>query len=221
MFSSVLASPNSSLLISWRSLNPFPRDLKEDYHSIKDDTPLVSVYTTRNVIVREMLIADDLLNDAIRDTQAYKDYKKEFVRVNVPTIQPQPVESTQGTNGIPRATRTPNPTDVKPFTTSPPPPSDDRERDEIYEATQLSLVLKEDVERIVEGEDEESDVIKFFDSVFVVEEDSGDRLEPESQKENPEKIDDDDDDVDEKKDDKKDDDDDYHDSCINQNSKVG
>ncbi|GKC43701.1 hypothetical protein Tco_1061423 [Tanacetum coccineum] len=43
--------------------------LEEDYHSIKDDIPLVSVYTTRNVTVKGMLIPDDLLIDAIRETQ--------------------------------------------------------------------------------------------------------------------------------------------------------
>ncbi|GJV50041.1 hypothetical protein Tco_1440253 [Tanacetum coccineum] len=63
--------------------------------------------------------------------------------------------------------------------------------------------------------------LAYKDYKGVCKEDSGDRLEPESQKENPEKIDDDDDDVDEKKDNKKDDDDDDdHDSCINQNSKI-
>nr|GEX66681.1 hypothetical protein [Tanacetum cinerariifolium] len=71
-------------------------------------------------------------------------------------------------------------------------------------------LLKEDVENIIVGEDEESDGTEFVDSVFLDEEYSGDRLEPESHKENLEKIDDDDDDdVDEKKDNKKDDDDDH------------
>ncbi|GJY59584.1 retrotransposon protein, putative, ty1-copia subclass [Tanacetum coccineum] len=150
------------------------RKLEEEYHSIKDDTPLVSVYTTGNVTVRGMLIPDGLLTDVIR------------------------VESTQETNRTPRATRTPNPADVvqkkkgkqsvgetslpkpslkerirqqKPSTTIPS-PSDDKEHDEIHEATQLSLalhktseaakeqenvatvekkILEEDVEKIIEG----------------------------------------------------------------------
>ena len=33
-----------------------PKRLEEDYHSIKDDVSLVSVYTTGNVLVRGMLI---------------------------------------------------------------------------------------------------------------------------------------------------------------------
>ncbi|GJU73971.1 hypothetical protein Tco_1265376 [Tanacetum coccineum] len=108
-----------------------PKRLEEDYHIIKDDTPLVSVYTTRELTVRGMLTSNDLLTDAIRDTQAYKDYVEKFERVDVP----------------------------------------------------------------------------FVDTVLLIDDDFGDRLEPESHKENPEKNDD----GDEKKDDKKDDDDDNDD----------
>ncbi|GJW05720.1 hypothetical protein Tco_1568143 [Tanacetum coccineum] len=57
--------------------------LEEDYHSIKDHISL-----------------------------AYKDYEEKFEGVDVPTIQPNPVESTQGTNRTPKATRKPNPADV-------------------------------------------------------------------------------------------------------------
>ncbi|GJW79595.1 retrovirus-related pol polyprotein from transposon TNT 1-94 [Tanacetum coccineum] len=89
-----------------------PQRLKKDYHSIKDDVPLVSMYTTRNVTVKGMLIPDNLLTDNIR------------------------------------------------------------------------------VEKIVEGEDEESYAREFADSVFLDEEDSGTRLEPGSHKENPKEIDD-------------------------------
>ncbi|GJT66172.1 zf-CCHC domain-containing protein [Tanacetum coccineum] len=54
--------------------------LEENYHSVKDDIPL-----------------------------EYKEYEKDFFRVDVATIQPQPVKSTQGTNRTPSATRTPTP----------------------------------------------------------------------------------------------------------------
>ncbi|GJS78288.1 retrovirus-related pol polyprotein from transposon TNT 1-94 [Tanacetum coccineum] len=188
-----------------QQFDSIPKRLEEDCHSIKDDVSLES-----------------------------KDYAKEFVRVDVLMIQPQPVESTQGTNMTPRATRTPNlAEDVQHVSTTIPPPSDDQERDEIVEATLLSLSLHkttkiaeeqenvaavekkhldEDVEKIVEGEDEESYASKFADFVFLDEEDSGTRLEPESHKENPEIVDDDDDDEEEKKDDKKDDDNDDDDN---------
>ncbi|GKE19219.1 hypothetical protein Tco_1426796, partial [Tanacetum coccineum] len=63
-------------------------------------------------------------------------------------------------------------------------------------------ILEDDVEKLVEGE-EESDGTEFADTVLFSNEDSGDRIEPESHKENPKKND-----VDKKKDDKKDDNDD-------------
>ncbi|GJV79151.1 hypothetical protein Tco_1515021, partial [Tanacetum coccineum] len=63
--------------------------IEEAYHSIKDDIPLVSVYTTGNVLVRGKLIPD-----------AFKG--------NVLMNQPQPVVSTQGTHrSTPRAHKTP------------------------------------------------------------------------------------------------------------------
>ncbi|GKD76368.1 hypothetical protein Tco_1338989, partial [Tanacetum coccineum] len=102
------------------------------------------------------------------------------IGVDVPTIQPQLIESTQGANRTPRATRTPDPEDVE-----------------------------EDVEKIVEGEDEEFYASEFADYVFLNdEEDSGTRLEPESHKKNPKIVNDDEE---EKKDDKKDDDNDNDD----------
>ncbi|GJZ91270.1 retrovirus-related pol polyprotein from transposon TNT 1-94 [Tanacetum coccineum] len=47
--------------------------LEEDYHSIKDDISLVSVYTTGNVQVRWMLISDAFLTEEIRTTDDYKE----------------------------------------------------------------------------------------------------------------------------------------------------
>ncbi|GKA83823.1 hypothetical protein Tco_0805418 [Tanacetum coccineum] len=42
-----------------------PQRIKEDYHYIKDDISLVSVYTTGNVLVRRMLIPDEFLTEEI------------------------------------------------------------------------------------------------------------------------------------------------------------
>ncbi|GJZ75177.1 hypothetical protein Tco_0639642 [Tanacetum coccineum] len=188
-------------------LTPFHR-LEEDYHYIKYDVPLVSVYTTRNVTIKGILILDDLLADDIRETQEYKDYAKEFVRVDVPTIQPQLIESTQGANRTPRATRTSNLVhDVKPNSSTPIPPlSDDRKRDEIHKATQLSPALL----KTAKLAEEQENVAAFIDFVFLDEDDSGTSIEPESHKENPKEVDDDDEEE-EKKDDKKNDDDDDND----------
>ncbi|GJW05719.1 hypothetical protein Tco_1568142 [Tanacetum coccineum] len=49
------------------------------------------------------------------------------------------------------------------------------------------------MKNIVEGEEEESDGTEFFDSVFLDEEDSYDRIKPESHKDKPNEINDDDD----------------------------
>ncbi|GJY53658.1 retrovirus-related pol polyprotein from transposon TNT 1-94 [Tanacetum coccineum] len=86
-------------LLWWDFLNYVQQKkdrLKEEYHSIKDDILFVSVYTTRNVIVRGMLIPKDFITDEIRATKDYKEYARVFFGVEVPTIQPQPVVCTQG-----------------------------------------------------------------------------------------------------------------------------
>ncbi|GKD26232.1 hypothetical protein Tco_1232446 [Tanacetum coccineum] len=84
----------------------------------------------------------------------------------------------------------------KPISTTIPPPSDDHERDDIAKATLLSFalnktakiveeqenigrvkekILEEDVEKIVEGDDEESYASEFADSVFLDEEDTDEK----------------------------------------------
>nr|GEV37792.1 hypothetical protein [Tanacetum cinerariifolium] len=117
--------------------------------------------------MKGMLIPNNLITDEIRDTQEYKDYVEEYGGVEVLMIQPQLVESTQGT--------------------------DDQERNDIHEITQLSLrytkeqenvvavekkLLEEDVEKLVEGDDEETYASEFATSVFLDEEDSNTRIEP-------------------------------------------
>ncbi|GJU01074.1 hypothetical protein Tco_1111412 [Tanacetum coccineum] len=52
----------------------------KDYHSIKDDIPLVSMYTTGNVTVRGMLILDAFLTDEIHATDDYKEYETVFIK---------------------------------------------------------------------------------------------------------------------------------------------
>ncbi|GJY97198.1 hypothetical protein Tco_0514108 [Tanacetum coccineum] len=188
-----------------KKFDSIPLRLEEDYHSIKDDIPLVSVYTMRNVTVRGMLILDKFIIDDIHATKEYKEYMNVFVRVDVPTIQPPPVVSTQGTHrNTPSALRSPTLTiDIiqkkkrkqivgeistprkslkvtikqkKPSTTLVPPPGDDQERDDMAEATLLSLTLhktalaaearenivkvqekleREEIEKMVECEDDE------------------------------------------------------------------
>ncbi|GJU57928.1 hypothetical protein Tco_1235694 [Tanacetum coccineum] len=68
-----------------------PQRVYEDYHSIKDDTPLVSVYTNGNVLVRGMLIPDVFLTEEIRATNDFIEYKTVFVGVDVSMNQLQPM----------------------------------------------------------------------------------------------------------------------------------
>ncbi|GJT51994.1 hypothetical protein Tco_0978151 [Tanacetum coccineum] len=147
-----------------KKYSSIPQRLEEHYHSIRDDIPLVSVYSTGNVIVRGMLIPDAFITDEIRATDDCKEYEMMFVGVVVPMIQPQSVVSTQGTHRTtPSAHRSPTISivtpqkrkrkqvvgeisspkpslkirvkQIKPSTTPIPPPSNDKERDEIAEAT--------------------------------------------------------------------------------------
>ncbi|GKE27006.1 hypothetical protein Tco_1442390 [Tanacetum coccineum] len=152
-----------------------PQRLEEDYHSIKDDISLVS-YSTGNVTVRRMLISDEFITDDIRATEEYMKVffrKKKRKQVVGETISP--IKSLKVT--IKKK---------KPGTTPIPPPSDDRERDEIVEATLLSLTMHktalaaeaqenvvkvqeklEEIENMVEGKkDEKSYASEFADLVF-------------------------------------------------------
>ncbi|GJS68649.1 hypothetical protein Tco_0683214 [Tanacetum coccineum] len=111
------------------------------------------------------------------------------------------------------------------------PLSDDREKDEIIEATLLRLAIhktsiavkdqenvskvqekleEEEIAKMVKGEeDEESYASELVDSMLNDDDDSGTRIEPGSHKEHPKTIDDDDENE-KKDDDKKDDDNDDH-----------
>ncbi|GJW23337.1 hypothetical protein Tco_0033959 [Tanacetum coccineum] len=105
-----------------------PKRLEEDYHSIKDDVPLVSVYTTGNVLVRGMLIPDALLTAKIRENDDFKEYETVF--------------------------------------------------------------MKEEIDKLVDGDDDdESSASAFADSVLNDDgNDTGSKLEPESDKEHPEHV---------------------------------
>ncbi|GJV95772.1 hypothetical protein Tco_1547349 [Tanacetum coccineum] len=226
-----------------KKFHNIPKRIDEDYHSIKDDVPLVSVYTTGNVSARGMLILNAFLIAEIRETDDFKEYEMVFMKVAIPMNQPQPVVSTQGMNrNTPRAHRSPtvfaNPLEkkkrkqtagvsssqrkiIKQKKQSTPyilPPGDDSERDAIAEATLLSLTLhktaliakaqenidkvqekldEEEIDKMVEGStDDESYASEFSDSILNNEgaevDDTGSKIEPESQKENMEHVSDDD-----------------------------
>ncbi|GJS93588.1 hypothetical protein Tco_0800556 [Tanacetum coccineum] len=204
-----------------KKLPSIPLRLEEDYHSIKDDISLVSVYTTGNATVRGMLIPDEFLTDDIRATEEYKEYAKEYVRN-------KKRKQVAGETSSPRKSIKVTIKQKKPGTTSIPPPSDDKEREDIDEATLISLALhktaitveaqdnvakvqekifEEDSSKLVDGEDEESYASKFAYSMFQdYDDDSENKIDPRSHKEHPETVDDgDDENENKKKDDKKDD----------------
>nr|GEY28330.1 hypothetical protein [Tanacetum cinerariifolium] len=163
--------------------------IADDYHSIKYDVLLVSVYTTGNVTIKGMLIPDDLHTDDIYEIQDYKDIVKEFFRDN-----PKEVDDDDDVNKKKDDTKNDGDDD------------DDDHDDHVLE----------DVEKIIEGIDEELYASEFPTSIFLDEEDFGTRLEPVIHKDNPKEVDDDDD-VNKKKDDTKndgDDDDDHDDHAL-------
>ncbi|GJQ94154.1 retrovirus-related pol polyprotein from transposon TNT 1-94 [Tanacetum coccineum] len=193
--------------------------INEDYHSIKDDIPLVSVYTIGNVLVQGILISNELMSEEIRATDDFKEYETVFVKVDVLMNQPQQVVSTQGTHrSTPRAYKTPTVSTASPqgkkrkqtvresssprkshkitirrkkqSTTPILPPGDDRERDEVK-------LDDEEIEKMVEGErDEESYRSEFVDSMINDDAgDSGTKIEPESHKEHPKNVIDDDEEI--------------------------
>ncbi|GJU84312.1 hypothetical protein Tco_1291858 [Tanacetum coccineum] len=193
-----------------------PPRLEEDYHSIKDDILLVSVYTTGNVTVRGMLILDAFLTNEILATDDYKEYETMFVKVVVLMNQPQPgkkrkqsAEEINHHKGLLKVTTSQKNKAQHQIL----PSHDDRERDEIAEATLLSLALhktaiaaeaeenvakvqeklaEEEIEKMVEGdEDEESYASEFADSMINDDDDLSTRIELESHKVNPDVVDDD------------------------------
>ncbi|GJW57100.1 hypothetical protein Tco_0103831 [Tanacetum coccineum] len=148
-----------------------PQRIQEDYHSIKDDIPLISVYTTRNVLVRGMLIPYAFLTEEIRATDDFKEYETVFINVVVPMNQPQPVVSTQGTHrSTPRAHRTPT------LTAS---PQGKKRKQSVGESTKVQEKLaEEEIKKMVEGEeDEESYASEFVDSIFNDDVDDSERNE--------------------------------------------
>ncbi|GKB41957.1 hypothetical protein Tco_0886899 [Tanacetum coccineum] len=146
----------------------------------KDDVPLVSVYITGNVSVRGMLIPNAFLTAEIRETNDFKEYKTVFMKVDVLMNQLQLDASTQGTHRItPSAHRSP-------IVFASPPVS--KKRKQIArESSSLQQSLKI--------------TIKKKQTVKKNNDDSEDRIEPRSHKDNPEVVVDDNDKEIEKQDD--------------------
>ncbi|GJY98718.1 hypothetical protein Tco_0516148 [Tanacetum coccineum] len=163
-----------------------------------------------------MLIPGEFLTDKIRATIEYKEYEKKKRK------------QVAGETSSPRKSLNVTIKQKQPSTTPIPPPSDDIDRDEIAEATLLSLTMH----KTSLGADAQEKVAKFQEKLM--EEDIEKMLDeaeeesyakPGSHKENPEVVDDDDvddnvdkdkknDNVEENKDKKNDDNDDHVDHTL-------
>nr|GEZ55299.1 hypothetical protein [Tanacetum cinerariifolium] len=154
-----------------------PSRLEEDYHSIKDEILL-----------------------EIRATDDYKEYDLMFVNVVIPMNQPQPVVSTQGMHrSTPKAHKTPTLTTFS--------PQGKKRKQSAGETSSPQKSLKVTIKQkiVVKGvKDKESYADKF--AAFMIHNDddnSRDKIKPESHKEHP-KVIDNDDNHEEKKDDEMD-----------------
>nr|GEW11229.1 retrovirus-related Pol polyprotein from transposon TNT 1-94 [Tanacetum cinerariifolium] len=121
----------------------------EDYHSIKDDTPLVSVYSVGNVLFKGMRIPDAFIIDEIHATDEYKEGRRgsNVVETSSPR-KPLKVTIRQKKQNTPLIS----------------PLGDDQEMDEVAEATILSPTLhktalaakaQENIAKVQEKLDEE------------------------------------------------------------------
>ncbi|GKA67758.1 putative reverse transcriptase domain-containing protein [Tanacetum coccineum] len=148
--------------------------IEKDYHSIKYDIPLVSVYTTRDVRVRGMLILNTFLTGEICATDDFKEYETVFMKGNKRKHSAEESSSLMKSFKITIKRK-------KPSTTPIPPPTEAQENI----AKVQEKLAKEEIEKLVEGDEDEESYAK-----------------PGSHKENPKKVDDDDDEIEkEKKDD--------------------
>ncbi|GJY30216.1 hypothetical protein Tco_0413711 [Tanacetum coccineum] len=164
----------------------------EDYHSIKDDTLLVSVYSIGNDLFRGMRIPDAFLTSQIRATNDYKEYETVFDGVYILMNQPQPVDSTNS----PRKSLKVTIRQKKKNTPSIPPPSDDREWDKVAEATILSLTLHKTA---LATEAQGNYCYKVEEKLMREELRRMLKIEPGSYKEHPKNVNDDDEEIEKQK----------------------
>ncbi|GKD41339.1 hypothetical protein Tco_1261546 [Tanacetum coccineum] len=185
------------------------QSIEEDYHSIKDDIPLVSVYTTGNVLVRGMLIPNEFLTKEIHATDDFNelvtrdaDTDAFLTRISVPPMTPTvSTASPQGKKRKKIVRGSSSPRKSHKITI--------RKKKQTAEAQENIAKVQEkldekEIEKMVEGEgDEESYASEFAGSMINDDvDDSGTKLEPRSHKENLEHVTDDDEEIVKKKKDK-------------------
>ncbi|GJR74317.1 retrovirus-related pol polyprotein from transposon TNT 1-94 [Tanacetum coccineum] len=176
-----------------------------------------NVFQKKEAHSPRMSDSNEFLTEKIHATDDFKEYETVFVGVDG-----KKRKQIVGKSSSPRKSHKITIRKKKQSTTLIPPPGDDRERDEVAEATILSLTLhktalaaeaqeniakvqekldEEEIEKMVEGdEDEESYASEFADSMINDDvDDSCTRLEPGSHKEHSEIVNDDDDQIEKEK----------------------
>nr|GEU70825.1 putative reverse transcriptase domain-containing protein [Tanacetum cinerariifolium] len=150
---------------------------------------MFKVFNHWNVTVCEMLFPNEFITDDIHPTEEYKEYEKVLVRIDVLTIQPQSIESTQRMNRKPRAHMTPTPTAIASDVVQKNRKQVTEETSSLRKSLKVTIrkkkpsttpisppkkFLEEDIAKMVDDEDEESYASEFADSVFLNEEDDFD-----------------------------------------------
>ncbi|GKA96049.1 hypothetical protein Tco_0818144 [Tanacetum coccineum] len=174
-------------------INPFlrilvPKRLEEDYHTIKDDTPLVGVYSIREVTKKRKG------TPAAKETSSPRKSLEIRIKKQKPIFTtPLPQSDDREHDENHEATQLSLALDkiAKAY------------KEQQNMAAVKERLLEEDIKKLIDG-DEESSANEFADMVLLDDEDFGDRLEPKSYKDKPKEINDDDYDDEKKKDDKKD-----------------
>ncbi|GJZ06134.1 hypothetical protein Tco_0539927 [Tanacetum coccineum] len=83
--------------------------VRDKYHNLEHDKMIKSIFNSgKNKAGVRMKIPSWMITDEMKLTENYQMYAEVF-RVDVPTTQSQPIESTQGTHRTTSAPRTPNP----------------------------------------------------------------------------------------------------------------
>ncbi|GJZ72477.1 hypothetical protein Tco_0636328 [Tanacetum coccineum] len=169
-----------------------PKHLNEPYCNLKDDDPILMMFTTGNSMnAAAMRIPDEFLIEEIKKTEAYKDYGADYNGAEVPMTQSSLVVSTQETHRalstprIPKPKRTPQKKKEKSA-------KEAEEKENV--ASVEKAIIAEEVDKMVDKKEEEEEEESFVYSLLLSQEDPNTRLEPRSYMESPKEVKDDDDD---------------------------
>ncbi|GKE85641.1 hypothetical protein Tco_1559383 [Tanacetum coccineum] len=103
--------PRFTKLIVSHYMTAFPEISRRDhdkYHNLDDDVMVKSIFNSgKNKAGVGMKIPNWMINNEMKLTENYQMYTAVF-RVDIPTTQSQPIESTQGTHRTTSAPRSPN-----------------------------------------------------------------------------------------------------------------